>query len=196
MNKNSSIVIFFLLLSISALPLGAQTNPEKNETSKVDMASLFDLDLQKLMEVKVSIASKTPELKHEIAGTVYVVTEEEIARYGWRDLREILAFVPAFSTIRSFDWFNVSLCGGGASMLKLLIDGREVQNLVADEAVIQESFPAHRIKRVEILMGSHSTLYGSNAADGVVNIITKHGSEFQDERKEIQITVCIYPSYL
>ena len=184
-NRSISFIIF--LFTLLAPAYGAKQGAQDNGAKEIFTAALFDLDLKQLMEVKISIASKTPEVKHKTAGTVYVVTEEDIARYGWRDLREILAFVPAFSTIRSFDWFNVSLRGGGASMLKLLIDGREVQNLIADEAVIQDSFPAHRIKRLEILMGSHSTLYGSNAADGVINIITKQGSEFQDDRKEVQI---------
>lgn len=151
-------------------------------------AALFDLDLNQLMSMEVTIASKTPESIRKAAGTVYVITEEEIHRYGWRDLREILESTPALSTRRSFDWFSVSLRGGGANMVKLLIDGREVQNLIADEAVIQESFPAHRIKRVEVLMGSHSTLYGSNAADGVINVITKHGSDEQEDETQLQVT--------
>jgi len=157
-------------------------------TSTERITTLFEMDLEQLMTMEVTIASKTPESILKTAGTVYVITEEEIHRYGWRDLREILESTPALSARRSFDWYNVSLRGGGASMVKLLIDGREVQNLIADEAVIQESFPAHRIKRVEVLMGSHSTLYGSNAADGVINVITKHGDKEHDEGSQLQVT--------
>ncbi len=156
--------------------------------AKADGSSdLFSMSLEQLMEVEVDIASKTPENILGVTGTVYIISEQEIETYGWRDLREILAFVPAFSSVRNFDWFNVSLRGGGANMVKLLIDGREVQNLIADEAVIQGSFPSHRIKRVEILMGSHSTLYGSNAADGVINIITKHGEQGKNAKNQVQV---------
>lgn len=195
--------VFAGVALIQALSLGAHAQPIENSDdyqefleykenqvllAALDTGNLFDLDLQQLMDIEISIASKTPQKMLKTAGTVYIISEEDIERYGWRDLREIMAAIPAFSAIRNYDWFNVSLRGGGANMVKLLIDGREVQNLIADEAVIQESFPSHRIKRVEVLMGSHSTLYGSNAADGVINIITKHGGEDQDNINEIQIT--------
>ncbi|OHU96728.1 hypothetical protein BIW53_05235 [Pseudoalteromonas byunsanensis] len=64
---------------------------------------------------------------------------------------------------------------GNMSGTLMLIDGREVQNLLANEAFIMNNFPASRIERVEVLQGPNSTLYGGNATQGVINVITRLG---------------------
>src|SRR4051812_47574337 len=123
---------------------------------------------------RVVVASKNEEDILEAPGTVYVITDKDIERYGWREMREVLAAIPNMDLTWGWGWASGGQRGFRQNFAGtlLMIDGREVQNLLADEAMMQ-NFPVHRIKRVEVLQGPGSTLYGSNANEGVINIVTK-----------------------
>ncbi|MBN2144585.1 MAG: TonB-dependent receptor [Candidatus Aureabacteria bacterium] len=138
---------------------------------------------------KITIASKTDESLLASSGTVYIITEQDIKRYGWKDLQEILKSIPNMDLMWQYNWLNGGQRGfiGNFSGTLLLIDGREVQNLLASEAFMSWDFPAHRIKRVEILQGPNSTLYGGNATQGVINIITKFGDKGDKDLNEAEI---------
>ncbi|WP_102794221.1 TonB-dependent receptor plug domain-containing protein [Bowmanella denitrificans] len=138
-------------------------------------AHLFELSLDQLLSMEVSVAARKEESWLSAAGTVYVIDKDEIARFGWRDMKEILAAIPNMDTFYQWSWLAGGQRGftGNMSSTLLLIDGREVQNLLANEAFMMNNFPAHRIERVEVLQGPNSTLYGGNAAQGVINIITR-----------------------
>lgn len=137
---------------------------------------------------QITTVSKSKEDYLTAAGTVYVITEEDIRRYGWRNLREILAAVPNLDYKYDYNWMAGGQRGftGNFSGTLLLIDGREIQNLVADEAQIRDYFPSYKIKRVEVLQGPNSTLYGTNAMQGIINIITKTGDE-QPDTQEVSL---------
>jgi outer membrane receptor protein involved in Fe transport len=127
------------------------------------------------MEVSVVTASKRAEPVRDSPATVYVVTEEQIVRFGLRDLRDVLRVVPGVEW--SFD--QLALSGGlrgfasNWSQTILMVNGREVQSLLAGEAFISFQFQTYNVKQVEVLMGPSSALYGSNGLVGVINVITK-----------------------
>lgn len=154
------------------------SSPLLAEEGKSD-TEFFDLPLEQLIKLNVSVASKTSEPWLGASGTVYVFQRDEIKRYGWRDLKEILSVIPNMDMFYQWSWLPGGQRGftGNMSGTLLLIDGREVQNLLANEAFIMNNFPAHRIERVEVLQGTNSTLFGGNAAQGVINIITRLSSE-------------------
>ncbi len=133
---------------------------------------LWDMSLEELTQIKV--VSKKSETVLEAPGTVYIITDKDIERYGWKDMREVLWAIPNMDIYWNWNGATGGQRGftGNSSGTLLLIDGREAQNLVADEAQMQ-NFPVHRIKRVEVLQGPGSALYGSNANEGVINIVTK-----------------------
>ena len=140
---------------------------------------LYDVPLEQLLKLSVSVATKTNEPWLASSGTVYVIQRDEIQRYGWRDMKEILAAIPNMDMFYQWSWLPGGQRGftGNMAGTLLLIDGREVQNLLANEAFIMNNFPAHRIERVEVLQGPNSTLFGGNAAQGVINIITRLSAE-------------------
>ncbi|MCK5707826.1 MAG: TonB-dependent receptor [Candidatus Aureabacteria bacterium] len=142
-----------------------------------------------LLDQKVYIASKTEESTLTTPGTVYVITEEDIKRYGWRDMKEILRAIPNMDLMWQYNWLNGGQRGftGNFAGTLLLIDGREVQNLLASEAFMTNDFPSHRIKRIEILQGPNSTLYGGNATQGVINIVTKFGDKGDKDTTEAEL---------
>ena len=125
-------------------------------------------------EVVVVTASRVAEPKLLAPATVYVVTAEEIRRYGLRDLRDVLRLVPGLE----WSWQHFWLIGGQRGLLGnfsqtlLLVDGREVGNLIAGEAFISYQFQNHAVRRVEVVMGPTSVLYGPNAYAGVINVVT------------------------
>lgn len=154
----------------------------------VELSGENDLEELLLGKEQITTVSKSKEDYLTAAGTVYVITEDDIRRYGWRNLREILAAVPNMDYKYDYNWMAGGQRGftGNFSGTLLLIDGREIQNLVADEAQVRDYFPAHKIKRVEVLQGPNSTLYGTNAMQGIINIITKTGDD-QTDTQEVSL---------
>lgn len=140
---------------------------------------LFDMSLEQLLNAEVSVASRKEESWLAAAGTVYVIDRQAINQFGWRDMKEIVAAIPNMDIFYQWSWLPGGQRGftGNMASTLLLIDGREVQNLLANEAFMMNNFPAHRIERVEVLMGPNSTLYGGNAAQGVINIVTRLNSD-------------------
>ncbi|MFV5701479.1 TonB-dependent receptor [Flavobacterium sp. XS2P12] len=139
---------------------------------------LFELSLEELMNIEVITASKKSENQKIAPATIYVVTEKDIIENGYADLTSLLENVPGVVAIRT-DHFTF---GGQRGFLSnfsqtlLLVNGREMQNLIASETFIATQFATHNIKQVEILQGPASALYGANALVGVINIITKNDS--------------------
>lgn len=137
---------------------------------------MLELPIEELLDIRITTASKISESADVAPATVYVVTEEQIQRLGLRDLKDVLALVPGVDTINP----HFFLLGGQRGFMGtfaqslLLINGREVNNLIAGETFIANQFRAHNIKQVEIIAGPGSALYGANAVAGVINIITKN----------------------
>jgi outer membrane cobalamin receptor len=133
------------------------------------------LTIDELMAMEITTASRRPEPLSQAPATVYVITEQDILHYGLHDLRDVLRIVPGVDW--SFD--QMALQGGlrgfatNFSNTLLMINGREVQNLLAGEPFISYQFQLHNVLRVEIVMGPASALYGANAFVGVINIVTR-----------------------
>jgi outer membrane receptor for ferrienterochelin and colicins len=145
--------------------------------------SLYALTLEDLLKTKISTASLRPQEVREAPATVYVVTEEDFRAYGYRDLKDILRNLPGIDYI----WPGSRLYGGqrGFSstweLTKLLINGREANEMVTDAAIIANQFNLTGVKRVEIVQGPASVLYGPEAFSGVINIITKDAENSAEE---------------
>nr|WP_314896608.1 TonB-dependent receptor [uncultured Flavobacterium sp.] len=139
---------------------------------------LFELSLEELMNIEVITASKKSENQKIAPATIYVVTEKDIIENGYTDLTNLLENVPGVVAIRT----DIFAFGGQRGFLSnfsqtlLLVNGREMQNLIASETFIATQFATHNVKQVEILQGPASALYGANALVGVINIITKNDS--------------------
>jgi iron complex outermembrane receptor protein len=144
---------------------------------------LRDLSLEELLDIKTSTASLRPQEIREVPATTYVVTEEDFQRYGYRDLKDVLRNLPGIEYV----WPGTHLFGGqrGFSsfwdLTKLMINGREVNALTADSAFIVNQFNLTGVKRVEIVQGPASVLYGPDAFSGVINIITKDAENSAEE---------------
>jgi hypothetical protein len=134
------------------------------------------LSLEDLLNLKVSTVSKSEEEQLTAPATVYVVTEKDIQRYGFRDLKDILQMLPNFD-----NYFQGAKVDGSArgfegilDQVTYLINGREFVENRTQQAWIQDhSMPAGIIKRVEVVMGPMATLYGAHSMQGVINVVLK-----------------------
>src|SRR5215471_13900878 len=138
-----------------------------------------DLDLAKLLNVKVSTATKTSEDLDEAPAVVTVVTREDIHRYGYRNVGEVLSHCLGFFAVDDHIQPNVGVRGimGGLGAesggIKVMIDGRSVAyRSTSGNWLGAELIPLESVKQIEIIRGPASALYGADAFLGVVNIIT------------------------
>ncbi len=139
----------------------------------------FDMSLEDLMDVTVTTASKREEKISDAPAIITTVTAKQIEDYGVQTLPELLRYVPGF-TVEDTYWRGPIITSRGVAMtlyndkILMLIDG-----VPAYEAVTLEYYldvvPVTAISRLEIIRGPGSTLYGTNAFSGVINIITKTG---------------------
>ncbi|MBS0150687.1 MAG: TonB-dependent receptor [Nitrospira sp.] len=137
-----------------------------------------------LKEETVSIASRHEQPISEAPSNVYVITDEDIRLSGATDVPTILRRVPGLEVMQmSGADFNVSIRGNNqpmANKLLVLVDGRSIY-VDLQGTVYWKALPVTlpEIKRIEVLKGPASALYGFNAFDGVVNIITKSPEEMR-----------------
>ncbi|MDD5057354.1 MAG: TonB-dependent receptor [Sideroxydans sp.] len=163
-----------------ALPARAAAEPAAQD----DRADLTALSIEELLAVEVSSASKFPQKTVDAPAAVTIITAADIKTYGYRTLADLLKSVRGMniSYDRNYDYLGVR--GSGRtwdinSRVLLLVDGNRLNDNVFDQAAIGTEFPLDMdlIARVEIVRGPGSSIYGSNAVLGVVNVITKNGGE-------------------
>ena len=139
-------------------------------------------DTTRVLRDVVVTATRSPKKLSDIGRVVEVITSEQIIRSQGKTLPELLNTVPGitFSGAENAPGLSAAIYLRGASTgnVLILIDGFPVNNAGAiDNSYDLNAFPLDQIERIEILKGSGSTLYGSDAVAGVINIITKHPKE-------------------
>lgn len=137
-----------------------------------------------LKEETVSIASRYEQPISRAPSDVYVITDEDIRNSGATDIPTLLRQIPGMEVMQTnaID-FNVSVRGNNqllANKLLVLVDGRSIY-IDQSGQVLWKFLPVvlTEIKRIEVLKGPASAVYGFNAFDGVVNIITKSPEEMR-----------------
>ena len=132
-----------------------------------------------LEEVMVTTATKTEKNIEGVSASIIVITEEEIQKTGASTLDKILEKVPSinaqygrFPHPSASSKASISLRGMGANGTLILVDGKRLSG-ETESPYEMTRITASMIERIEIVKGSMSTLYGSDAIGGVINIITK-----------------------
>lgn len=142
-----------------------------------------ELELLKEEET-VSIASRYEQPISEAPSNVYVITDEDIRQSGATDLPTVLRRIPGIEVMQTTGAdFNVSVRGDNqldANKILVMVDGRSIYVDVQAQ-VLWKAIPVTlpEIKRIEVLKGPASAVYGFNAFDGIINIITKSPEEMR-----------------
>ncbi|MDY6949888.1 MAG: TonB-dependent receptor plug domain-containing protein [Thermodesulfobacteriota bacterium] len=137
----------------------------------------------------VFTASKTDQSVERATAVVSVITEDDIQRWGTRTLYEVLKRVPGFFPSSQATWTlsgTRGLTSDGNDHVLLLIDGHVQNSIVGQGYQQQDMLPVlHKVKKIEIIRGPGSVLWGSSAVMGIINIITKDGPEHPGNKTSV-----------
>ena len=144
-----------------------------------------DLSLTDLLNVKVTIASKTAESISDAPGVISVITPDELKRFGGTTLADVLKRVPGFLGSTSYFSDRSMIAARGdqiptsSSHVLFLLNGRPMRENMQGgiKSEVYESFPVNIIDHIEVIRGPGSVLYGSQAFSAVINVITKSAKE-------------------
>jgi outer membrane receptor for ferrienterochelin and colicins len=166
--------IYFFLV-ICALLLPSATFAQNN-----DNQDLTGLSLEDLSRISLYTASRHLEDPRKAPSAVTVVDREEIIRYGWHTMGDLLRSVPGFYTAydRTYTYVGVRgflQSGDYNARILLLIDGHRINENIYDSALVGTEFPLDLdlIDHVEIVRGPGSSLFGTNAELAVVSVFTR-----------------------
>ena len=157
----------------------AETPALESETQ-----DLAELSLEELMDVEVTSVSKKTQKLSESAAAIFVITEEDIRRSGMTSIPELLRMVPGIEVARltANKWAITSRGFNGqyANKLLVLIDGRSVYTPLFSGVYwdVQDTM-LEDVERIEVIRGPGGALWGANAVNGVINIITKRAQDTQ-----------------
>lgn len=145
---------------------------------------LKEMSMEELMNIEVTSVSKRPERLAEVASGIQIITNEEIRRSGASNIPEALKLASNLQVaqVNSSQWaissrgFNNVL----SNKLLVMIDGRSVYTpLYAGVFWDVQNLLLEDVDRIEVISGPGGTMWGSNAVNGVINIITKHSKNSQ-----------------
>ncbi len=170
-----SIAITLLSLSGSHQAYG-ENQPE----------DLTQLSMEQLLDIDVYGASKFKQKATEAPSSVSVVTADEIKKYGYRTLADILKGLRSFHVSYDRNYSYVGSRGFGPTgdyngRILVLVDGHRINDNLYDSVLVGTGFPVDidLVDKVEVIRGPGSSLYGNNALFAVVNVLTKSGDSFK-----------------
>lgn len=144
---------------------------------------------RQLSDKQISSVSKRAERLELAPATIQIITIDEIRSRGYQHLEEIFHDRPGFDISRSngITFANLYMrgyrSGTATDRTMLLVDGIEDNELFTNIAYISRQYPLSNLKRVEIIYGPASTMYGSNAFSGVINLDTRDETDaFRDDQ--------------
>ena len=175
------------LAAAGLLALASALLPVASPAAETPPPSLDEMDLEQLMDLKVDTvygASLYAQTTSEAPSSVTIISSEQIKRFGWRTLAEILAAVRSFylTDDRVYTYLGVrglQRPGDYNSRVLVLLDGHTTNdNLFGSAAFGRDAIvDVALIDRVEVIRGPGSSLYGTGAFFGVVSIITRTGKD-------------------
>ena len=163
------------LAGLALAPVPVDSGPDQLNT----------LSIEQLAQLEVTSAGRRPEPLSAAPVSLFVITSEDIARWGGTSLPEVLRLAPQLD-IQRIDARQYAVTSRGfqgaetANKLLVQIDGRSIYSTLA-ATVFYELFdtPLEDIDRIEVISGPGGTLYGTNAVNGVINITSKDARDTQ-----------------
>ena len=167
------------LLRLMVLAIACQI--VQGQTSSQD---LMKLNLEDLMNIEVTSVSKKEQKLSKTASAVFVITARDIAQSGANNIPDLLRMIPGVQVaqINASKW-AISIRGFNgqySNKLLVLVDGRTGYSPIFSGVFWDEQdVPLDNIDRIEVIRGPGATVWGANAVNGVINIITKKASDTQ-----------------
>ena len=175
---NTALMLTLVLLGQMAvgLPAAASTDTVGKEADE-----LADLSLEELMQIEITTFSRKPMALSATPAAVFVVSKDDIARSGARSIPDMLRMVPGVQVAQAdaSSWAVTARGSNGlfANKLLVLMDGRTLYTpLYSGVNWDLNDTDISAIDRIEVIRGPGATMWGSNAVNGVINIITRKAS--------------------
>jgi iron complex outermembrane receptor protein len=179
-SKRVSLIALLLLLPVVT---GAQVlkDDDRKETGPAGREDLLDMSLEDLLDVSLEALSLHAEKISETAGSVFVLTGEDIRRQDFPTLMDALRSVPGLFTYRDDLYPMLGVRGIGqltdyTTRILVLVDGHPLNSGVSGigNSYLGRDFPVPlvAVHRVEVIKGPMGSIYGANAFLAVVNVIT------------------------
>jgi iron complex outermembrane receptor protein len=171
MNTSTGLLLAAIILGTSA-PAHAQATPP----------NIADASLEELMNMEITSASRKEQRAQEVPGAVYVITSDDIRRSGMTSVPDLLRLAPGVQVaqINSNKW-SVSVRGFGgvySNKLLVLLDGRSVYTpLFSGVLWDTEDLMLEDVERIEVIRGPGGAVWGANAVNAVINILTRPSAE-------------------
>jgi iron complex outermembrane receptor protein len=172
---NASICVLLAgWLLFTARPVQGQTRPPD-----LALATIEDL-----MNIEVTSASRKEQRAEEVPAAIYVITQDDIRRSGMTTIPDLLRLVPGVQVaqINANKW-AVSVRGFNSlysTKLLVLVDGRSIYNpLFATVLWDTEDLLLEDVERIEVIRGPGAAIWGANAVNGVINILTRRSADTQ-----------------
>ncbi|HET9252486.1 MAG TPA: TonB-dependent receptor [Candidatus Eisenbacteria bacterium] len=174
------VVLASLVLAVSLSPGDARAQGVPGEDTRT--ASLADLTLEQLSSIVVTLVSRRDETLADAAASVFVITSEDIRRSGVTSLPEALRLAPNLQVAREdANRYAISARGFNsvlANKMLVMIDGRTVYSPLfsgvfweAQDVLLED------VDRIEVVSGPGGTLWGINAVNGVIHVVTRSGAD-------------------
>jgi len=165
---------FLAALVLLTLPFSGNAEPEKE--------SFFNLSLEELLDVSISIATGSKQTLITAPATASVITAKQIRAMGATSLDEVLETVPglhvSISSIGLDPVYTVrGIQNDSGSHVQILLNGISITTPYLSGRTSGFHFPLQAVKQVEVIRGPGSAIYGADAFAGVINIITKGSNE-------------------
>lgn len=174
LKSQTKLMMITVMVAIIGLISPAAAGASEGE---IDIA---EMDLAGLLDNIVLSASKHEETLEEAPANVFIVTSQMIENYGCRNIGEALSLVPGIYITDDYSMSQVGVrgispYGDWNSHVMVLIDGRPINEQYGGTSSIDmPGVDVANLDRIEVIKGPASSLYGSNAFFGIINLITKH----------------------
>lgn len=178
------VAMFFSVAHPASLEAARASSGDER---RVELADLKRLSLEDLMNIEVETvtsASKYEQRVTEAPSSVTIITSDDIRKYGYRTLADVLRGVRGFYITYDRNYAFIGARGFGRpgdynTRILLMVDGHTINDTIYDTAAVGTEFilDTDLIDRIEISRGPGSSLYGSNAFFGVIDIKTRKGRD-------------------
>lgn len=172
------------LACLACAARGVETEPERPLELAANDRDFVDLSIEELMSIKITSVSKKEEKVSETASAISVITQEDIRRSGVTSIADALRMAPGMNVaqVNAHAWAISARGFQGmlANKLLVLVDGRTVYSPLYSGVYwdVQDTM-LEDIERIEVIRGPGATVWGANAVNGVINIITKKSTDTQ-----------------
>jgi len=166
--------------------------PAASAIAEQHINDLADLSLEQLSELVVTSVSRRDERIGDAAASIYVIRREDIRRSGATTLAEALRLAPNLQVARvNANQYAITARGGNsttANKLLVMIDGRSIYTPLHSGVFWDaQAVMLSEVDRIEVISGPGATLWGANAVNGVINVITRSASESQGQSATVML---------